>query len=193
MSDKPLRGKNVAILVANGFNEIDMTEASRTLISLGATIKNISVEAGLINSWKGNNWGLNFMVDANINTVLAADFDMLYIPSGERSLAKLSQNPHTKRIIRGFMDAHKPVAIQGDAIALLAISERAENYVVCGCDTAKDTMEQAGAIWENSENHIDTHVLTGVGNKQNIEFNEKMKQLFTGSVMLEDERLQDAA
>jgi len=192
MIDKPLRGKNIAILVASGFNETDMTEASRALIAAGATIKNVSVESGLINSWKNNGWGLNFMVDAPINTVLAADFDMLFVPSGERSMAKLSQNPHTKRIMRGFMDAHKPVALQGDAITLLATCERAENYTVCGDVSCKNDLVSAGALWSDGACHIDTHLLSGSGNATNPVFVQTMISLFCG-LESSDKLLQDAA
>ena len=44
---KPLAGLNVAILVANGFHEIEMTTFQRALLEAGAAPKIISVESSL--------------------------------------------------------------------------------------------------------------------------------------------------
>lgn len=73
---KPLAGKNVAVLVASGFEEIQMTDAQKALLALGATVKLIGPES-LANGWHGDSWGHYFPVDAQISTTLSADFDML--------------------------------------------------------------------------------------------------------------------
>ena len=47
--DQPLAGKTIAILVANGFEEVEMTEAQRALLKTGAILRTISPEQGLVN------------------------------------------------------------------------------------------------------------------------------------------------
>src|SRR5690606_33168144 len=101
---KPLSGQKIAILVANGFDETDMTHAQRKLAALGATLKIVSTENGLVNSWVGTGWGHHFPTDGNVNTTLAADYDGVYVPGGKRSTDKLKENAHVKRILRGFFD-----------------------------------------------------------------------------------------
>jgi protease I len=73
--DQPLAGKTIAILVANGFEEIEMTEPQRALLKAGATVRLISPEQGLVNGWHGAAWGHYFPVDRGIAEVLGADFD----------------------------------------------------------------------------------------------------------------------
>src|SRR5512135_1854906 len=123
--NQPLLGKIVAILVANGFEETQMTEPQRALLAAGATLKVISPEQALVNGWLGRAWGHYFPVDVSLSTALAADFDALLVPGGKRSIEKLAGLAHTKRFIRGFADGNKAIVMVGHAPSLLAIAERA--------------------------------------------------------------------
>ena len=161
---KPLTGQKIAILVANGFDEVDMTHAQRALAGLGATLKIISTENGLVNSWTGTSWGHHFPTDANVSTVLAADYDGLYVPGGLRSLAKLKDNAHCRRITRGFFDAGKPMMFLGCAVELLAVAERASGCTVTGDATSEVALTEAGATWSNEDHVISTFLATGHGN-----------------------------
>lgn len=140
-----LAGKTVAILVANGFDELDMTEPQRALLAAGARPKLVSPEPGLVNGWLGKAWGHYFPIDSALSTALAADFDALLIPGGERSIEKLAGNPHTKRVIKGFLDGGKPVAAIGHAPVLLAGAERASGRVVACAAEVRAELEAAGA------------------------------------------------
>lgn len=143
--DQPLAGKTIAILVANGFEETEMTEPQRALLKAGAALKVISPEQGLVNGWHGKSWGHYFPVDAQVGDVLAADYDMLLLPGGERSVAKLAQNAHAKRIVSGFMDGGKPVAAVDDAVGLLAAFDKAKGRTVAAPETASEALAAAGA------------------------------------------------
>jgi len=149
--DHPLAGKTVAILVANGFEEIEMTEPQRALLGAGATLKLVSPEQGLVNGWHGKAWGHYFPIDTQISEALAADFDALLVPGGKRGVEKLAQNPHTKRLLKGFLDGNKPVALVGDAPSLLVAAERAQGRKVAANEDVRESLEQAGAKVESTE------------------------------------------
>lgn len=116
---KPLSGVKIAILVANGFEEADMTATQRAMVAAGANARIVSSEPGLVNSWTGQAWGHHFAIDAALNNALGADFAMLVIPGGQRSADKLKLTAHTKRFIGSFMAAQKPVAIWGSAAQIM--------------------------------------------------------------------------
>ena len=140
-----LVGKSVAILVANGFEEVDMTEPQRALIAAGAKVRLVSPENGVVNGWHEAAWGHYFPVDQPLSSALAADFDALLVPGGTRGVAKLSQNAHTVRFLRGFIDGSKPLMVFGDAITLLAVAERASGVdVAAPSDPA--ALTEAGAV-----------------------------------------------
>ena len=58
-----LKGKKVAILATNGFEEIELTNPREELHRAGAETHLISPEKTTIKSWDQDNWGIDFDVD----------------------------------------------------------------------------------------------------------------------------------
>ena len=129
---KPLLGEKIAVLVANGFSEKDLTLTQKALINAGASIRIVSMDHGLVNSWNDLGWGLNFAADQVLSEALAADYDMLLVPGGQRSVEKLKLTAHTRRFIGGFVGMSKPVVFFEEAADLLAFADRAAGIALCG-------------------------------------------------------------
>lgn len=181
MTDQLLAGKNIAILVANGFEELEMTEPQRALLKAGAKPKIISPEQGLVNGWHGSAWGHYFPTDRHVGDVLAADFDLLVLPGGDRSVAKLASNPHTRRIIGSFMDAGKGVAAFGRGVELLAVADRVKTRVVTGPESVKPALEAAGATWSEDAIVVDRFLVTAQSNEEMAEIIETMIRTFVAA------------
>ena len=164
-----LDGKSIAMLVANGFEEIDMTEPQRAFLGAGAVVKLVSPEQGLVNGWHGRAWGHYFPVDIALSTSLAADFDALLVPGGERGVAKLRGNAHAQRFLRGFVDGGKPIALVGTAPLLLIDAERARGRVVAASDEARDELVAAGAVIGEEPIVLDKNLLSCVESLDNPE------------------------
>lgn len=133
-----LRGQKIAVLVANGFSEKDLTLMQKEILHSGAQIRIVSMDAGLVNSWDDEaepaGWGLNFAADAVLSRALAADYDMLLVPGGERNVEKLQLTAHTRRFIRGFVDAGKAVVFYNNAAQLLPFAECDGEFALAGAD-----------------------------------------------------------
>ncbi len=160
--NKPLSSEKIAILVANGFCEQDMTSAQRSLLAQGANVRVISMDNTLVNSWNGMDWGLHFAADAALNSVLAVDFSMLVIPGGRRSIEKLKLTRHTKRFIGGFLDMDKPVVAFGDALDLLVMSDKVAGRKVTGPAEIAGRAKEAGATWSSEMMVMDGNMMTGM-------------------------------
>lgn len=160
--DKPLSGKKVAILLSRGFNEADVTESQRALLEMGAAVRIISPDQGIVSGWNGKEWGHHFAVDASLNTALGADYDMLIVPGGIRSLDKLKLTAHSKRFISSFMMAEKPVAIMGDALLLLSYIDLLPGKEVSCPSEIREQVEQAGATVVSKDIMIDRMMMTGL-------------------------------
>jgi len=182
LTDQPLAGKNVAILVANGFEELEMTEPQRALLKLGANLKIISPEQGLVNGWHGVAWGHYFPVDKQVGDVLAADFDLLLLPGGERSVAKLAGNPHTRRILGSFMDAGKGVAAIGTGVSLLAVAQKAKGRTIAAPESVAATLEGEGAKLSEEAVATDRFLVTAKGQDHLTDFIETMTKVFVQAV-----------
>lgn len=158
-----LAGRNVLVLVANGVDEAAMSNVQRELLKIGATVKTVGIESGLVNSWNSvtNSWGLYFPVDQQINQTLGADFDALVVPAGDRGIQKLAANPHAERIITSFITAQKPMVFMGDAVELLARTNLARDWKVAGPEKCEAAMVQAGAQFEVAEEKTHNILMTG--------------------------------
>ncbi len=143
---KTLHGIKIAILVANGFNQQDFTAAQKALGSEGASLKLVSPDQGLVNGWEGSGWGHHFPVDQQLATALGADFDMLVVPGGQRSMDKLKTTAHTKRFVNSFMVSDKKVFLFGDAVALLDFAGQGTDASVHANVLVVDDLENIASV-----------------------------------------------
>lgn len=158
-----LVGKSIAILAANGFDETQMTEIQRALTAAKATFKTVAPEHGVVNGWQDNRWGHYFPVDAQIGEALGSDFDFLVIPGGERAIAKLKTNQHTRRIVNHFLEAEKPIAAIGAGVALLALSPKIAGLTVSAPTESQEEIKSAEAAISEDDLEICGVVLTSNG------------------------------
>jgi protease I len=77
-----LEGKTVAILVADGFEQIEFTEPKKALEEAGATVKVVSPESGKVQGFNHFDMADTFGVDVPLDRAKAEDFDALVLPGG---------------------------------------------------------------------------------------------------------------
>ena len=180
---KPLSGQKVAILVANGFSEDDVIAIQRNLQDTGANYRIICPEHGIVSSWNGEGWGHHFAVDTPLGSALGADYDMLIIPGGQRSLDKLKLTAHSRRFISSFIASCKPVAVMGDALHMLIFTDQINQRTVSGPAILEDLVHQAGGIWSKTDPCIDGKILTGACDEDSREnFVRTMVEFFMAQV-----------
>src|SRR5690625_4049693 len=104
-----LTGKKVAILVADGFEQVEMTEPRKALDQAGAQTILISPNEGKVKTWQHTDWGDEFSVDMPLQRADADDFDALMLPGGVINPDKLRIQPQAVEFVREFFEAGKPV------------------------------------------------------------------------------------
>jgi protease I len=77
-----LKGKRVAILVAKGFEQVELTEPKRALEAAGAETAVVAPEEGRVRGWDMTDWGRSIRVDVPLDEVDASGFDALMLPGG---------------------------------------------------------------------------------------------------------------
>lgn len=166
---KILSGMKVAALVANGFNQEDYVAAQRAMVELGANMRIVSSEQGLVNGWQDNSWGHHFAVDTPLNTALAADFDALIMPGGQRSCEKLRLTAHTRRFINGFLTTGKPVFMIDEAVSMLIFTDSAQGRSMCTPANLTEMLSGAGANVQDKDMVMDDNLATCMMNEDNHE------------------------
>lgn len=163
MQNKPLTGENIAIMIANGFDEVEFVEPQKQLLAAGATVKAVSRANGLVNGWYDGSWGHFFPVDADLADTLAVDYAGIVVPGGARSVEKLAEDPHAKRVLKAFMRAGMPVALIGDATSLMIAIEDAKGRTVTSSANMREALIAAGASWEDTASVTEGNLVTASG------------------------------
>ena len=185
--DKRLAGKTVALLVANGFAEHEMTDTQKALVAAGATPKVVSPEIGLVNGWHEGTWGHNFYVEVKPGSVLPSQYDALLVPGGERSMTALLENAHARRIVKGMVDMNKPVGIVSDAVQLLERAEVLAGRTVAVPEAHREAAAAAGATLSEEPVAVDGNLVTSAGGEHLPAFIEAFVGLIDGEASGERE------
>ncbi len=184
---KPLAGKKIAIMVASGFIEEHMTDVQKALIAAGAMTTIVSPEVGVANGWHEGGWGHNFFVDERISDVLPSQYDLLLAPGGVRSTATLAGNAHSRRVLKGMLEANKPVALTDDAATLLIDAEVASGRSVSAPEAAAERLTAAGVTVSNEGVTVDGSLITMANTSGASEFIAAIKASLGAVVDVEEE------
>lgn len=155
-----LNGKKVAILVAQGFEQVEMTEPRQALDQAGAQTLLISPEQGRVRAWNHTDWGQTFDVDMPLRQADAGDFDALLIPGGVMSPDHLRLQPEAVELVREFFAAGKPVASICHGPWLLAEADVIRGRTVTSYPSIRTDLENAGAHWVDQQAVTDQGLVT---------------------------------
>src|ERR1043165_5104349 len=107
---KKLEGKKVAILVTDGFEQVEMTKPREALDEEGAETKIVSLKPGKIQGMNHADKGDKFDVDLTLQDATPGDFDALLIPGGLMNPDALRSDEDALDFVRHFFKEQKPVA-----------------------------------------------------------------------------------
>lgn len=169
-----LSGKKVAILVAHGFEQVELTEPKRALEEAGATASIVSPESGKVKGWKMTNWGDEFPVDVPLNEASPEDFDALLLPGGVMNPDKLRRNEWALHFVRAFFESGKPVASICHGPWTLIDAGVVEDRTMTSYHSIQTDLKNAGVNWVDQEVVVDNGLVTSRCPDDIPAFNRKM-------------------
>lgn len=111
MADE-LKGKTVAILAADGVEEVDYRQPKEALEQAGASTETISINDGEIQAMKHDIEPTSMIpVDKTVSSASADDYDALIIPGGAVNPDNLRQDPDTIAFVQAMFMAGKPAGV----------------------------------------------------------------------------------
>jgi protease I len=75
MADETLQGLKIAILVTDGFEEVELTQPRKTLDQAGADTRVVSPKDDEVCSWNFTDWGQKLPVDLKLDEARPQDFE----------------------------------------------------------------------------------------------------------------------
>jgi protease I len=155
-----LSGKRVAMLVADGFEQSEMTGPRDALREAGAEVMLISPNADKVKGWQHTDWGDEFQVDQRLEDAKAENFDALVLPGGVMNPDKLRRNPWVLQFVRAFYEAGKPIGAICHGPWTLIDAGIAAGKRLTSYESIQADLKNAGAEWTDDEVVVDNGLVT---------------------------------
>jgi protease I len=173
-----LSDKHVAILVAEGFEQVELTEPRKALDEAGADTKIVSPAGKEVQGWKHFDKADKFKVDVPLEQARAEDFDALLLPGGVANPDQLRSNPKAVAFVRAFFDAGKPVAAICHGPWTLIDAQVVRGRRITSWPSLKADLTNAGAKWTDEEVVVDAGLVSSRKPQDIPAFNREMLALF---------------
>ncbi|WP_028389320.1 type 1 glutamine amidotransferase domain-containing protein [Legionella fairfieldensis] len=173
-----LAEKRIAILIANGFEQVEMTMPRKALDEEGAKTEIISPEESTVRGWKETDWGDQFTINVPLKEAKAEKYDALLLPGGVLSPDKLRTNKLAIDFIKNMYDSNKPIAAICHGPWLLINAGIARGRKITSWSSIKEDLINAGAIWLDEEVVRDGSILTSRNPGDIPAFNKAIIKLF---------------
>ncbi len=179
--EKKLNGKKVAILVADGFEQIELTEPRKALEAAGAKTEIVSPAENEVQGWNHDEKADSFNVDMPLKRARSDDYDALLLPGGVRNPDQLRMLTRAVEFIDGFFAAGKPVAAICHAPWTLIEAEVVKGRKITSWPSLKNDLINAGAEWVDREVVVDHGLVTSRKPADIPVFNQKMIEEFSAN------------
>ncbi|HKI03578.1 MAG TPA: type 1 glutamine amidotransferase domain-containing protein [Thermoanaerobaculia bacterium] len=173
-----LKGKKVAILVADGFEQVELTEPRKALDEAGAETRIVSPSKGTVKGWQHTEWGDELPVDVPLGQARADEFDALLLPGGVMNPDHLRRKPEVQRFVKAFFDAGKPVAAICHGPWTLIDAGVARGRKMTSYETIQTDLKNAGVDWVDQEVVVDGNLVTSRKPDDIPAFNRAIVELF---------------
>ena len=171
---EPLRGKRVAILATNGFEQSELEEPKKALQQAGATAEVVSPSSGQIRGWNHTDWGKAVPVDVELERADPSRYDALVLPGGVMNPDALRTSESAVNFVRAFVSTNKPIAAICHGPWTLINAAGVRGRQMTSWPSLQVDLENAGAKWVDEEVVVDHGLVTSRKPADLPAFNRKM-------------------
>lgn len=173
-----LTGKTVAVLAADGVEQVELLKPVEALKSAGAQVEIVSLKPGSIQGFNHLTPGDRIAVDKTLSQTDAGVYDALLLPGGVANPDQLRGDADAVAFVRAFFDAGKPVAAICHAPWVLIDAGVVEGRTLTAYKTIRTDLKNAGATVVDEEVVVDEGLITSRKPDDIPAFNAKMIEEF---------------
>jgi protease I len=174
-----IKGLKVAILVENGFEQVELIEPRKALDQAGADTRVVSPRSGRVRGWNFTDWGDEVRVDVPLEQARPTEFDALLLPGGVMNPDTLRMQPNSVAFVKAFFDAGKPVAVICHGPWTVIETGAARGRRIASWPSLKTDLRNAGAEWVDEEVVIDKNLVSSRKPDDIPAFNRGMIEVFS--------------
>ncbi len=173
-----LSGKRIAILTADGFEQVEMTDPRKALDEAGAKTVIVSPMHGEVQGWNHHEKGKKFHVDVDLNSADPHSFDALLLPGGVVNPDQLRTLPLAVQFVKAFVGDHKPIAAICHGPWMLVEADVVRGRTLTSWPSVQTDVRNAGGNWVDQEVVSDNGIVTSRQPGDIPAFNRKMIEAF---------------
>jgi protease I len=175
---RKLIGKRIAILVCDGFEQVELTSPRTALEDEGAETDVISAAGKTVKGWKVDDWGRPVRVDVSLDAADVGRYDALLLPGGVINPDKLRMLPRAIALIRAFANSGKPIAAICHGPWTLIDAGLVHGRRMTSWPSLRTDLRNAGATWVDEDVVVDGQLVTARKPSDLPAFNREMVNLF---------------
>lgn len=159
---KQLNGKRIAVLMTDGFEQVEYTGPRDFLEQHGAVLTLVSPKGKgeQVQGMHHKDEGDKFPVDLAVSDAKADDYDGLLLPGGVANPDELRIDPASVALVKAFADAGKPIAAICHGPWTLIDAEAVKGKQVTSWPSLQSDLRNAGAQWRDEEVVVDGTLVT---------------------------------
>lgn len=160
MKKHNLSNKKIAILVTDGFEQVEFTKPKAAVEEAGGKVEVISLKSGEVQGFHHAEKADKFKVDKTVDSVKPDDYHGLILPGGVHNPDALRVNEDAVKFVRGFFEQHKPVAAICHGPWMLVEAGVVKGRTLTSWPSLKTDIENAGGTWVDEECHCEHGLVT---------------------------------
>lgn len=177
-----LTGFRVAVLTADGAEQVEITSPVDELRDHGAEVEIVSLRPGKLRTVNHMYPGKKVRIDRSLRTAEPDDYDALLLPGGLIAPDTLRQSEPALDFVRGFERAGKPIAVICHGPWLLVSAGLVVRRNLTSWPGIKDDVRNAGGIWHDEPMVRDRNWVSSRGPQDLKHFNRAMLEMFAERV-----------
>lgn len=159
-----LSGRTVAILAADGVEQVELVEPRRAVTEAGAEVELLSIKPGEIQAVNQDiNPAERFPVDRPVAQAVADDYDALVLPGGAVNPDNLRLDQGALAFVRGFFAAGKPVGVICHGPWTLVEADVVRGRTLTGYPSIRTDLRNAGGTVVDEEVVTDRGLVSSRG------------------------------
>jgi protease I len=178
MQKQNLDGLRIAILVADDFEQVELTSPRQALEQAGAKTTIVSSKAGQVTGMQHDEKKDKFTVDLTFDQADPGDFDGVLLPGGALNADFLRVEPKAQEFVRQIDKNSKPIAVICHAPWLLVSAGCVRGRTLTSYHTIQDDVRNAGGNWVDQEVARDHNWVSSRSPQDLQAFDPAMVELF---------------
>lgn len=168
----------VAVLVTDGFEEVELTKPVKALKEAGARVEVLSTKSGQVQAFQHHDKGTTVSVDRTLNEAQTSEYDAVLLPGGALNADELRMEAKVQSFLQQMQQAGKPFAVICHAPWELVSANLVRGRTLTSFYTIQDDIRNAGGNWVDQEVVVDGNWVTSRKPDDLPAFNREMLNLF---------------